>query len=85
MSIGQCGKTYLTFILSAYVWSLITCGIGGLGTLMMAPVDSPLFGVNVFFACAGALAALVNTAFTMAIFQDNLGRKCGADEEEMWV
>jgi hypothetical protein len=57
------------------MWSLVTCGIGGLGTLMTAGVDYEVLGMNVVIACAGAL---VNMMFTMAMFLDNSRRDCSA-------
>jgi hypothetical protein len=90
----MCGKhddrrVIYMIIVSAFVWSLITCWIEGLGTLMMAAaVDYDVLGMNVVIACAGAL---VNMMFTMAMFLDNVWRDCSAGlmvEEalyEMWV
>ena len=89
----MCGKhddrsVINTIIVHAWVWSLVTCGIGGLGTLMTAGVDYDVLGINVVIACAGAL---VNMMFTMAMFLDNVGRDCSAGlvaEEapyELWV
>ena len=89
----MCGKhddrrVINTIIVSAWLWSLVTCGIGGFGTLMTAGVDYEVLGMNVVIACAGAL---VNIMFTMAMFLDNVRRDCSAGlvaEEapyELWV
>ena len=89
----MCGKhddrsVINTIIVHAWVWSLVTCGIGGLGTLMTAGVDYDVLGMNVVIACAGAL---VNMMFTMAMFLDNARRDCSgglvAEEApyELWV
>jgi hypothetical protein len=73
---GQHGPTYLTIILSAFLWSLIDY----MWDLGFRDPDDDSCGLHPLRSQYGHCVrrALVNMMFTMAIFRDNLGRYCSA-------
>ena len=78
----------LTLIAYGFLWTMVACAIGAVGTAFAITTDFSLLGICVVCAMSGAL---VNMVLTMALFRDVLGKKCVApirdDEEEleMWV
>jgi hypothetical protein len=85
---GNMVMCFLTLIAYGFLWTMVACAIGAVGTAFAVTTDFSLLGICVVCAMSGAL---VNMVLTMALFRDVLGKKCVApirdDEEEleMWV